>query len=405
MDLDDAVLPAAPYLFGGGARDLLSVAIETAGGRLRRCTSEQALYRPGHDLVVRYDATVDWGDGRAVTETLVACTTAAGAPPGTMVLQAGDLEVAVWRYPFDPDLPGLAAAVTPSHVAELLDGYVGDGVTLTVRTFRPRRRAVVEATGSTGRVFLKVVAPDAVARVVDAHRALASLGVPEVVAAHPSAGIVVLEGLEGETLHNALSTGSGPWPVEPILDLLSRLRDTEWPGAPRAEPGPVVHAAGHAALIERVLPTERDRLRRLVDLVGTPADTPPAGIVHGDLHGAQLLVDADGAVTGLLDLDDAGAGQPADDVANMVAHLRAFALGRAAPARRRAEGLAAELCRNHGTGVDPANLDRRIAAALVAMATGPFRTRQAGWRRMTSARLAAAEAYLRPHEKTLRVAS
>lgn len=405
MDLDDAVLPAAPYLLGGGARDLLSVAIGNAGGRLHRCTSVQALYRPGHDLVVRYDTTVDWGDGRALTETLVACTTAAGAPPGTMVLQAGDLEVAVWRYPFDPDLPGLAVAVTPSGVAELLGGHVGDGVTLNVRTFRPRRRAVVEATGSTGRVFLKVVAPQAVARVVDAHRALAGLGVPEVVAAHPSEGIVVLAALEGETLHNALGAGTGPWPAEPVLDLLAGLRDTEWPGAPRAEPGPMVHAAGHAALIERVLPAERDRLRRLVDLVGTPADTTPTGIVHGDLHGAQILVGPGGAVSGVLDLDDAGAGQPADDVANLVAHLRSFALGRAAPARRRAESLAAALCRDHGTGVDPADLDRRIAASLVAMATSPFRTRQAGWRRMTSARLAAAEAYLRPHEKTLRAAS
>ena len=410
MVVDDEVLPAASRLLGGRARELLSVAIEGAGGCLRRFTSEQALYRPGYDLVVRYDALIDWGDGRPVGETLVARAGANGTPEGTMVLRDGDLEVAVWRYPFDPDLPGLATAVTRSRANDLVADLVGEDVRLEVRTFRPQRRAVVEANGSLGRAFLKVVPPADVGRLVAAHQALAAGGlpVPEVLRADHTLGIVILSAVPGSTLRAALTQGPSSWPAEPIVDLLGRIGDIDWPDAPPAEPGPLVHAAGHARLLEHVVPWERDRLHRLLESIG-PSDegtsAEPGRVVHGDLHEAQILVADDATVTGLLDLDEAGHGSSADDVANLTAHLLSLALGRTAPLRRRVDVLTTELGRAEAIHTSPAELDRRIAAALIAMATGPFRARQSGWRRATAARLALAEQRLAAHGRTLSVAS
>jgi aminoglycoside phosphotransferase (APT) family kinase protein len=416
MDLHDTDLPEARHLFGGRARELLSVAIEGAGGRLRRLTSEQALYRPGHDLVVRYEALVDWGDGRPVGETLIAGAAVNGAPAGTMVLQADDLEVAVWRYPFDPDLPGLAKAVTPSQAAELVGDIVGntgigsDHVGLEVRTFRPRRRAAVEATGPAGRAFLKVVRPSEVAGLVAAHNALAAAGlpVPGVLRVEPDLGIVVISAVEGDTLRAALANRNLDGAAAELAGMLDRLGRVEWPDAPAATPGPLVHAPGHALLLEQVVPSERDRLHRLLDRIGpAPSDSQeqPAGIVHGDLHEAQVLMAPDGAISGLIDLDDAGRGNRADDVANLSAHLLSFALGRTAPVRRRVDTLVSELARAQAQHTSPVELERRIGAAMVAMATGPFRARQSGWRKATAARLALAEQRLDAHERSLRVAS
>jgi hypothetical protein len=405
VQLHDAALPAARHLLGGRARELLAVAVGAGGGRLRRFTSEQALYRPGHDLVVRYDALVDWGDGRPVGVTLVASTALDGAPPGTMVLQAedldGGLEVAVWRYPFDPDLTGLADAVIPSRAAELVGDFVGDLPTLEVRTFRPRRRAVVEAIGPAGRVFLKVVPPAEVARLVAAHEALAGAGlpVPQVLRAEPDRGLVALSAIEGGTLRQALAERSNGIPAEHVTALLDGLRATRWVDAPPAEPGTLVHAAGHGLMLQQVLPSERDRVQRLLDeLEGAGQGTEePRAVVHGDLHEAQVLVRDDGSISGLIDLDDAGYGHPADDAANLVAHLLSFGLGRTAPVRRRIEAVVGAVLRRAAEHTEPVDLDRRVAAGLIAMATGPFRAHQPGWRQATSARLALAEQRLAAH--------
>ncbi|MFI6497086.1 aminoglycoside phosphotransferase family protein [Nonomuraea typhae] len=57
------------------------------------------------------------------------------------------------------------------------------------------------------------------------------------------------------------------------------------------------------------------------------ADTAPVGFVHGDLGGANVLVE-DGRITGILDWDEAGPGDPAVDYA-------ALSVSAPEPARRR----------------------------------------------------------------------
>src|SRR5687768_1782035 len=109
----DAALPAAGELLGGGARALLHAAVRSGGGELISHRARQVLYRPGHELVVRYDAVVRWRAGSTTderAETLIACHRVGAPPPGTVVVAGRDgvAAVGVWRYPFDPVLGALS---------------------------------------------------------------------------------------------------------------------------------------------------------------------------------------------------------------------------------------------------------------------------------------------------------
>jgi aminoglycoside phosphotransferase (APT) family kinase protein len=106
--------------------------------------------------------------------------------------------------------------------------------------------------------------------------------------------------------------------------------------------------------------------------------------VHGDLYEAQLLVDQ-GRFTGLLDVDTAGSGQRIDDLANMCAHLSVLALVSDRPRAIRRFGVA--LLEHAETRFDRVDLRARIAAAVVSLATGPFRVLEPRWAEGTARRL------------------
>src|SRR5690606_28833060 len=119
MLVDDALIPAAAHLLGDGAHDLVGAAVAHAHGDLRSLRPVQVQHRPGHELVVRYHAEVAWHGAEPRIETLLAATTRDGAPEGTLVLEAEGMQAGVWRYPFDPELPGLPDAVTPAPGEQL----------------------------------------------------------------------------------------------------------------------------------------------------------------------------------------------------------------------------------------------------------------------------------------------
>src|SRR5690606_11855324 len=92
------------------------------------------------------------------------------------------------------------------------------------RAYRPARRAVVEATGRRGRLFLKVVRPERVEALHDLHRSLAEhLPVPDSLG-WSDRGVLVMTALPGLTLREALRSSHQPTPppaeVEALLDRL-----------------------------------------------------------------------------------------------------------------------------------------------------------------------------------------
>lgn len=411
MLIDDRVLPAAAHLTGPGAHAVLATTVGAAGGTLAAARPVHVRYRPGADLVVRYEASVRWAGSAAVAETLVAATTTQGVPAGAVPLIAeterGPIEVGVWRWPFDPVVSGLADAVTPSAVARVL-GCDPDRLELAVIAYRPTERAVVRATLHGGPTYyLKVLAPERAGELADRHRRLLAAGVPvpPVVDHDRETGILVLGELAGPTLRDAIKSGETRWPDAGEYLTITRALEA----ADLADAAPtssrITDATAHARMIATVLPDQRYRLDALIDLFSAGLDRVAARTgptIHGDLYEAQIVVDGT-RVVGILDVDDAGPGDPLDDLATVVAHLRYRAaahhgrdhVDRYADVLERAFSAHAE-----ARGHTPGELALVTAAALVGLATGPFRIQQRGWRHAVRRHLDRAWAVATAHPTT-----
>jgi hypothetical protein len=396
-------------LTGSEAGRLLAAAVGAAGGELVGWRAGHVDHRPGRSTTAVYRTTVRWADG-VRHETLAASAGSgpafpgdAAPPPGAVVVGDGDREVAVWRFPADPDLPALAVACDPAAVARLLrslavPGVDDDGraVTLRTRAYRPRRRAVVEVTAPGARVFLKVVRPSAVADLHRRHRMLHDAGVPV-----PRSlgwgddGVLVLEALAGTPMRRAIRHGGALPDGDDLMDLLAALPPevTDLP-ARRAW---AENAAHYAAVIGSVLPAEADRAAHVAAAVaeGTAGLVPDAP-THGDFYEGQMLLGprSGGArVTGLLDVDTAGPGRRADDVACLLAHLEVLALVDGFDADRLA-GVSRGWQESAERLVDPAEVRLRTAGVLLSLATGPHRVQEDGWQRATAVRLDVAERWV-----------
>ncbi|MFP5322190.1 MAG: phosphotransferase family protein [Acidimicrobiia bacterium] len=391
MELDDPSLPAVIHLTGPGARDVVGAAVIAAGGVLHDLRAGHVQYRPGADLVVRYRADVTWADGRrSRSETLLAAADRRGRLPGTIPVEAdadGEPIVAsVWRWPFDPALPGLERAATPGGLDGLTRPVLGGTRGIEVVAYRPTERAVVRIDGERRTGYVKVLRPDDVDPLVARHHLLADAGlpVPEVLAASVAEGVVVLADAAGTTLRERVKAELPGWPsAAELARLLDAVHELPPPG-PSGRASRIADGSGHAALLARVAPGLEAPLRALADRFRAelPAVRARSGAtVHGDVHEGQLVVGPGGAVTGLLDLDDVGAGDPLDDLATLAAHLRFRAQGAegADHVRRRLVALSDDLRRRAADRHGREATDVAVAAVLVGLATGPFRLQRPGW--------------------------
>lgn len=232
---------------------------------------------------------------------------------------------------------------------------------------RPERRAVVRRPD--GR-FAKVVRPDRVARVADAHWRARAAGLPVAsLVAVRSAGVLEWDPAPGRPLADLLADTAVP--VHELCghgavigEALRRLHAVAAPtGTPRHEAADEVaatrrwveDAAAHGldGGTGADLATVAHALR---------ADAPATGpaLVHRDLHEKQVVLGADGRVT-FLDVDTVAVGEPAVDVANLLVHLElAVALGTPCD---RVRAVATGLLESYDAGPD---LRRRLPAYVAA---------------------------------------
>lgn len=416
MAIDDSLLPAAAALTGPDADAVLRPAVESSGAELLSYRSQHVQYRPESDLVVRYRCTIR-RNGVESTDTLLAATTVSGPPAGTLPVEAATsdgvpLAVGVWRWPFDPVLVGLEHAVTPHLAADLLGGAVGSTPTLEVVAYRPTERAVVRvrrAPDDEPELYLKIVPSSVVDQLVERHDALRAGGLPVPAIRGSGAGWVAMEALNGSTLRDRLKNGSRTLPdPQRIVEVLHLLTAIE-PSAHQPVRGRLADAPHHAAMLAAVTSSStRDRLggivARLDDVHRSHAANPGHALgrtvmVHADLHEGQLVVDDD-AVIGLLDVDDAGPGDPLDDAGALVAHLEFRSLTGDAPdiaayAERMREAMSFEFGR--------VDVDLHAAAVLVGLATGPFRVRQPDWEATTERVLDLVDEHLDRIDRVARV--
>ena len=386
---------ALALLTGERAEQLLRAAL-AAGEELVRWRVRSVDHRPDGRTTVAYDVVLRGRDGEA--RRVLGATTAQGAP-ALPVVDLDGLPVTVWPFPLDPALPALVTATDEAAVRDVLSacGVRVRGVRLDVRAYRPRRRAVVEVRTSGPRLFLKVVRPSRAEALHARHAVLRAAGVPVPRSLGvTTTGLLVVEALEGTSLRDRLRAG-GPVPdAGALLALLSRLPAALCELPPRRSWSDDV--AHYAAVTAAALPAEADRCRalaaRVTSLLGDrPADEPS----HGDLYEAQLLVDG-GRITGLLDVDTAGPGRRADDLACLLAHVAVLAQrepGHAERSRAQVRSWLSDLDRS----VDPVELRARAAGVTVSLATGPHRVQEKGWQEATRARLDLAQSWLEAAER------
>ncbi len=113
--------------------------------------------------------------------------------------------------------------------------------------------------------------------------------------------------------------------------------------------------------------------------------------MHGDFHSSQILIE-EGRIVGLVDIDTAGIGQRANDLASLLGQLSTVATVSQNPAP--IDEFRGLLLEDFSQRTDPASLRRRVAGAIVGLATGPFRVQLPDWPEATLRRLELAERWL-----------
>jgi hypothetical protein len=378
-------------LTSADVKDLLSAAVEHAGGSLVSWRLDHVDASPRHSTTATYSAAVDWPTGRR-TELLGASARVGGrtgSDERATIFGDGDREVAVWLYPDDPDLPGLRRAAVPDALAALLNEHRvldhpanGEDIALEMISYRPRRRAVLKAvirTSSGPRTFfIKVLREPVYGPTLQRHELLRRARFPAAVVAAATADfILVFHEVPGRPLVQAIFDEAMPCSAESLIILLDSLpsavvslpRRPPWTGA----------VGTYAEMIAAALPALDPQLRWLVAQVsgGLAALPPGREPTHGDFHEGQLFV-SNGMITGVLDIDTIGPGRRADDLACMIAHLSTM--------QRMTAEQAAGLTRLinlwlqvFDTRVDPAELRLRAAGVIVSLATGPYRGQEPNW--------------------------
>ena len=102
------------------------------------------------------------------------------------------------------------------------------------------------------------------------------------------------------------------------------------------------------------------------------------GVVHGDLHEGQLIVEG-GRITGLLDIDDMGIGDLVDDVAVMIGHLR-YRAGTSSNTAR-IDAFADDLVTAHAGDHSERDVAVGTAAVLIGIAGSRFLSQHEEWER------------------------
>ena len=370
-------------------RSLLSTATRAAGGRLISARLRSVHHRPQRSRSVVHEATLEV-EGQRREVLLVTHVDMRSFPDGAFVLAADGVAVAVWRFPFDPYLPGLPSAISPERVRELLDqlGAAPGPVTLRTRAYRPTRRAVVEVRLDgpvSGRLlYCKVLPPPRARSVARRHRQLAAAGlpVPRLIGVAEEQGIVALEALGGPTIAEALRARAPVPEPDALVALSQRFAGSGVRGSrdPRAFADPV----RHVGLLADLLPA---RAAEIAVLAAEAADlSAPLVGVHGDLHPGQLLLGPDGAITGVLDVDGSGRGYLVHDAGNLIAHLEATGdLDGSITTAAHAYAGGVQAAYAEVVGADA--LARATAASWIGLATSAHRAQEPGWRQQVEDRI------------------
>ena len=377
----DQTLPELGVLLGADA----PVVLETALGiQLESVRATHVRYEPGRSVTATFKGIT----AGAASPVTLAAHAGKGLPTGTAIVGDGDSRIAVWQFPDDPRLPGLPHAIRPELLRNLLSEVGADHRITRVRTrsYRARRRAVIEVTTERHRLFVKVVRPSKIRELQAAHTMVADhVRVPRSLGYSEELGIAVLETIPGITVREAIEAGEESLPSgTELTSLLDRI-----PLLPERRPSLSERLAVHQRFLSTILPEAAPQLARIAEAV-EPAQPEPVVAAHNDFHSAQVMVSF-GRVSGLVDIDTIGQGSRVDDYAMWLGHLHTLSLGAGGQAYA---AYGARVLTEFESSMGSQQLRPRIAAAVTAFATAPFRSQQPNWPAATIRHLGAAEEWI-----------
>ncbi|MFC5338455.1 phosphotransferase family protein [Leucobacter denitrificans] len=297
----------------------------------------------GAGSVSGFDVAADRGGGDSGDPLRYYVDTSRQGTQQETGLVLGDLnapEARIWLHPADPHLPALAAIAFHDAAASLLARCgVTDASAPTFIAYRPGRRAVLRVDAPDRPIWVKVVRPSRIERIISTHVACEQEGlpVPAVLGWSPD-GVILFENAVGTPAAEVL------WDPDDLVtqvdELRTRIASVETPHKLRGVADRLDWYAD--GLSHRDDAAQVARLAR-----GALADTENQvreQVTHGDLHFGQLFLSDDGTgehsrISGLLDVDTMGIGDPAEDPAAFIAHATVSAMLTPPEARERVWSL------------------------------------------------------------------
>jgi hypothetical protein len=355
-------------------------------------------YKPGTNLVVHYDATVD-GRRHGVVAMIAAkafLRRRAGkpenvaladmvngrSPASTPLAYDRELDALIQWLPLDLSLPGLAEP--PERLAERLGrscvmdltGFEEEPVFLA---YKPRRRAVLRFGDHVAKVYANEADFLHAARGLSGSSECSSFPRPMREAEVPELRLTVQSVLEGRRPVSAAEAAGRAGA------LLARIHTSGAPGVPVVGPSHELAAAAASGGLLGVLdPRLVSRVRRLLRALDEQMPDRLSQVTsHGDFNASQLIEGEPGL--GVVDFDAMCLAPAARDPANYAAHLLTGRESGPAPALAALDTLV------EGYGSWPPSTRWYLSSAILRRAPEPFRHLAPDWPRRIERMLSSAE--------------
>ena len=377
VDIEDSALKGLPRLFDGDwvwQEYCAKFGERSAPDHIR---VRQLSHDPGRRAVVSYVA--EWHPDEFI-------------PPEQFAFELRrDRDADLYRYPEDPHLPGLSEAASVESALRLLNRHVlavpARRVRVDMVRYRPGNRAVLRHRLGRFGFYVRVIRPSAVEPLLKAAMLVQRSGfvVPRLAGYWQDGGVLWLSQIPGRNMRRYIRRGHRP-PPESLLDGLENL----WGVPMESKDSRPFNLSGAYRRARRsfvkVLESDQDAqlpLKEAVRLLDPFVKSwRPTHNAHNDFYDDQMLVLTDGRIA-LVDLEEAGPGDPMLDVGNFLAHLRWGAhFGREKEASAKDEYR--ELFQSSALerlGWNPHDLAMREAVCLFRICTNAIRHPHPDWRR------------------------
>lgn len=330
--------------------------VSSKRGRIVRCRITRLRYRPGRLCAIQYSLDIDTGETVRNVQLYAKCVSNDHIAKLKRAVETNtwvdgvvlngpaflpEQNAVVYEFPNDARLPALRLLAEPGelgrvlgpHLRKSIPGSADAAVSWRLLRYKPEKRLVARCEAGRTRpvpFILRMQRPskvEASARTIEhvSHAAQSTtvLDVPQPLFWISDAGVIAHQFLEGAKLSEIILGDEPDAALTRVAHALSTFHDLPATALPdrsmeeafqRAEENVrgFCDCAGHI----------RQRAARVWDELMTLSKcTQPGrvGLVHGDFHQGQVLLD--GTKVRLLDLDGAHLGEVAADVANFMAQM------------------------------------------------------------------------------------